>query len=420
MPIKGLTEQARFPTIGQLRKGAPKPSNGRAPGKDLDYFRFTSPDDGLEDAFRDAYGAEPRSLEVYLPYPSADENFEAYLEEYAASGLLRRCDGERLIMKREGGGEISAVERPCERGLPCQCKPAGRLTVILPKLEHFAVVMVLTTSKHDIMNLYGALKRYELVARHSGGDLTGIPFTLKRVPRRISTPGKDGKRARREKWLLAIEPSPAWVSVQLQAARQRALSDGTVTPAGTPMLTDGHPDTGSGEACRRGAGQPRRSDIGVGGTAQTVPGYATVADIRSALTGADKTVVRELQTASTDFGFTGRERDLRLAFGALVAGRSLESFSAATGEEAAAIQRVLEWVSGRLPDRQARLAFAAYCVRCGLSLAEGDDVAGAVAAFAQWSADTEDWNEDHPFADDHVHHHPTVPHHGTHPLAQSP
>ena len=96
--------------------------------------------------------------------------------------------------------------------------------------------------------------------------------------------------------------------------------------------------------------------------------------------------MRELQTASTDFGFTGRERDLRLAFGALVAGRSLESFSAATGEEAAAIQRVLEWVSGRLPDRQARLAFAAYCVRCGLSLFEEGDVRQAVAAFAQWSA----------------------------------
>lgn len=40
MPIKGLTDQGRFPSIGQLRKGEPKPGGNR-PGRDLDYFRFT-------------------------------------------------------------------------------------------------------------------------------------------------------------------------------------------------------------------------------------------------------------------------------------------------------------------------------------------------------------------------------------------
>lgn len=371
MGIKGLTEGARFPIIGQLRKGAPKPEQGNRPGKDLTFFRFTSEEPGLVETFNQVYGAEPRALEVYLPYASADENFEAYLEEYVASGLMRRCDGETLLLKREEDGEISDAGRSCERNKGCQCKPTGRLVVILPKLEHFSVVTVLTTSKHDIMNLFGALKRYEHVAAASGRDLSGIPFTLKRVPRKISTPAPDGKRARREKWLLSIEPSPAWVSVQLRQAQERAMLGGDTAPA---QITDG-------------------GGVEISGEVQVVPTHA--------LTGADPSVICELQIASTDFGFASRNRDLRLAFGSLVVGRDLQSFSEATNDEAGTIQDVLLSVMRALKDKAGRLAFAAYAVRCDAHLGFREDMLQALTSFAEARLESvgaaEDWNEDHPF-----------------------
>ncbi len=42
MAIKGLTTDVRasFPSLGTLRKGAPKDPNGNRPGKDLTSFRF--------------------------------------------------------------------------------------------------------------------------------------------------------------------------------------------------------------------------------------------------------------------------------------------------------------------------------------------------------------------------------------------
>ena len=53
------------------------------------------------------------------------------------------------------------------------------------------------------------------------GDLTGIPFLLIRRPVEISTPsGAGGKRARRTKALLFLEPHPEWVQVKLLEMRR--------------------------------------------------------------------------------------------------------------------------------------------------------------------------------------------------------
>jgi hypothetical protein len=46
---------------------------------------------------------------------------------------------------------------------------------------------------------------------------------LSRREREISTPGDDGKRARRTKSLLFIEPNPEWVARQLESMRLAAL-----------------------------------------------------------------------------------------------------------------------------------------------------------------------------------------------------
>ena len=97
-PIRGLTnQQPQFPQIGQLRKGK-KDEQGRP--IDLDYFRFTSEVPGVAETFNAIYGEEPRLINVFLPHQTTDENWDAWNEEYVASGLVHRCDGEFVVRYR--------------------------------------------------------------------------------------------------------------------------------------------------------------------------------------------------------------------------------------------------------------------------------------------------------------------------------
>jgi hypothetical protein len=213
--IKGLTDRgATFPRIGELRKGGEKTASGI--GRDLDYFRFTSDDKDALDAFKAAYGDTPRSIRCYLPYSTPEQNFGAWMEEWQAGGLVRRCDGETInISRATTGNGYNKNPLPCIKagGKPCGCKQVGRLMVIIPELRRFAYVVALTTSINDIIEIHANLT----AAVQIRGDLRGVPFILSRKPRDISTPDpKDPtKRVRREKWLLSIEPAPAWVQEQI-------------------------------------------------------------------------------------------------------------------------------------------------------------------------------------------------------------
>jgi hypothetical protein len=227
MPIVGLTDQSpSFPQLGILRKGAPKPKDSNKPGADLKYFRFTADDPEALELFHSAYGPEPIAIRLFLPYQTTDENFEAWREEWTASSLKHRCDGVTCVRWLTREGTYSDERKPCpyisvangEKG----CKQVGRLQVIIPELRRLAYVTVMTTSIHDIIELYSNLKALE-AAR---GDLRGIPLILKRAPRKISTPAADGKRARREKWLITLEAQPSWVDLQLKAQAQAALPVG--------------------------------------------------------------------------------------------------------------------------------------------------------------------------------------------------
>jgi hypothetical protein len=225
MPIMGLTDQgARFPQVGVLRKGAPKVDE-RRPGKDLDYFRFDTEDAEALDAFRKAYGDEPRAINVYLPYQTVDENLSAWKEHWVAGGLKRRCDGQTCVLRQLPNGRYDSTPHPCACAtMPAdskdRCKPVGRLQVIIPELRRLAYVMALTTSIHDIKNLSQQLTALEL----ANGSLRGIPLILRRTAVEISMPGGDGKRVRREKWMLSIEAAPRWVGLQLEAMERGALT----------------------------------------------------------------------------------------------------------------------------------------------------------------------------------------------------
>ena len=223
MPIIGLTDKRPAPPqLGVLRKGAAK--SGNKPGADLEYFRFESSDQAAVERFHEIYGPEPRSIRIFVPFATTDENFEAWREEWSASSLKHRCDGQTMHRWLTDRGTYSSEPRPCpyakldnrEKG----CKQVGRLYTIVRDLGRFSIVTVLTTSLHDISEIHRNLQALESLR----GDLRGIPLVLRRSPRQISTPsGPNGGRARREKWLLSIEAEPQWVELQLTAQAQAAL-----------------------------------------------------------------------------------------------------------------------------------------------------------------------------------------------------
>jgi hypothetical protein len=235
MPIvKYQNQEVRFPKCGTLRKGAPKPERG--PGRDLNYFRFDPIDEQTGKDFAEHYGDEPRSINVFLPYATTDENFHCWQEEYSASELKHRCDGEFVYERNARTGQIERTDTPCPGG----CQEVGRLTVIIPELKRFAYVTVLTGSAHDLAELLSNLQAIEMLQR----DLRGIPMVLRRIKRMISTPDdRTGKRARREKWLLNIEVAPQWARSMLTSMERQAMPLLETTVNDRPALVD----TRSGE-----------------------------------------------------------------------------------------------------------------------------------------------------------------------------
>jgi len=244
MPIIGLTNRpASFPEIGRLRKGDKK-TDPKKPGADLKYFRFDALADDemgqqLAAAFLATYGPEPAMIHVHLPFRTADGNWEAWQEEYVAGGLVHRCDGQTMTLWQKPGGAYSTEPKPCPYFTGDKqrtdkipgCKPTGRLKVIIPELVTvtFGYVTIGTGSNHDIRNLDAQLRALEdesLRVREAKGlvgpDLRNALFQLLRRPYKISTPGQDGKRVRREKWLLSIATIPRLATEYLLAAEQAA------------------------------------------------------------------------------------------------------------------------------------------------------------------------------------------------------
>jgi Recombination directionality factor-like len=238
LPIIGLTDRTpSFPRIGVLRKGAPKVSE-KQPGKDLgDHFRLDTEHADVVEAFVRLYGEKPNHIRCILMHASAGENFSAWKEHHSAGALKRRCDGQTCIQRLCSDGRYDFAPTTCVcltelAGSESKhlCRPVGRLTIIIPELERLGYVLVPTTSIHDIIELQSNLDMAEALR----GDLRGIPFILRRQPRKVSMPGEDGKRVRREKWLLSLEPAPDWVRLQIGVMQRQALP-GTVAQLPGPQ-----------------------------------------------------------------------------------------------------------------------------------------------------------------------------------------
>lgn len=230
MPIVGLTDRgAALPQIGTLRKGAPKPDRGI--GRELPYWRFTSDDATVVQAFADAFGPTPTEIEVMLVGATVDETFDAWNEAYTTGALAHRCDGESVVLQLAPDKKSYYRWRQGE-GPPCPggCKSVGRLKVIVPKLARAGIVVVQTTSKHDLLALSGCLAFCEQMSRMQTEDrlpdLRRILFVLSRYKRNISTPvlNREGNRQRVDKWLVGLQPHPTWMGHQLSARQSAALA----------------------------------------------------------------------------------------------------------------------------------------------------------------------------------------------------
>jgi hypothetical protein len=238
MPIKGLSDRGlSFPEIGQIRKGSPKTE--KRPGEDLTYFRviFDEREVKAKEAFDEIYKTgKPTSIRIILPFNEIERMWESWLEAYTAGRMVARSDGERyiyLVDTKTGNvivqnGEPFTPYDPAKpagydyKNKPVFCKPSGRLKVIIPELARAAYMTVLTTSIHDIANISAQLEAF---SRLNNGRIAGIPFILRRRPKKISRPDSEDKtkRVRVEKWLLSIEADPEWVKAKLIEMKNLAL-----------------------------------------------------------------------------------------------------------------------------------------------------------------------------------------------------
>lgn len=241
MAIKGLTDRGlAFPEIGIIRKGAPKNDKGWV-GKDLTYFRveFDEQETKAAETFLAVYKDHPTEINIILPFNEIERMWDPWLEAYTAGRMVGRSDGERVwylvdpktgeVLVRDGVKVDTGAPMPHptsniagydKSNKPIEYKATGRLKVIIPELARAAYLTVKTTSVYDIGNISDQLRAFQEI---NGGIIAGIPFVLRRRPKKISTPGKDGTRTRMTKWLLSIEADPEWVKKKLIQVKTLAL-----------------------------------------------------------------------------------------------------------------------------------------------------------------------------------------------------
>lgn len=243
MPIRGLTDKTsiipRFPNLGKLRKGGKKGTNKI--GKDLDYFRFTSERQDVEDIFKDIYGETPKMFRLYFPFPTPDENFGTWKEQWGSGRTLKhRCDGEKVIREYKGNKYHNYDQTPRDQRPDCPggCKEVGRLTIILPELwkqGFIGYVTLETHSLHDLQTIMSSLYEAYQDRQEHGLDLRAMEFTLRRVQKTVSSP-IEGKRAETVKNLIQLEPSVNWARLQIAASQQaeqrmlEAVNNGEIYP----------------------------------------------------------------------------------------------------------------------------------------------------------------------------------------------
>jgi len=271
MAIKDRTRR-RLVRLGTIRLGIQVPNsrgNGTHPVQ-TDYFV-------LKDApeLMTVYGEQPRELDVLLPFPDIERNFDAWYQVWAGGVLVCQGDGEyvqyatpnRVEVKEKRGKEYTSVYNDkgdtlvsngvaqiafdwngehFEAGeiVPCPgaskdlyphcaaCRLGCLLKVMMadPALFRMGYYQITTGSKRNYDTIMGTLEMFP------ADRVNSIPFKLRLVEEQV-TYNDDGNRKKGKKWFLQLEPDPTITRKLYSKAAERLIEE----PVPVAALPDPEP-----------------------------------------------------------------------------------------------------------------------------------------------------------------------------------
>lgn len=248
-----------LPTLGDLRKGAPKGENGL--GRELHDFRicnFDETDQQLVD-FIKAIGKPDNGgfytvnhIQFVFPEPTVAGNLLVYNECYKGGIMVHRCtpDEDRIVVRAldpvtfkpvvingrhvETGEIVRCDDKPIysyegKRGqVQVGCSPVVRMKVMLRGQGRIGTWDVLSTSGIDGEHLQLQLETfYSSFASNpilKDNGLRGIPFVLHRMPP-VDVPYYDdgGARKTSKHSFISIEIAPDFGSLFMESTVRFAL-----------------------------------------------------------------------------------------------------------------------------------------------------------------------------------------------------
>jgi hypothetical protein len=211
--IKTLAPR-RLPRLGIIRLGTKQTNaQGKTFPVETSYFVLSS-------ELQKHYGERPTKLDVLFPSDDINAVLDASYIRYDGKLLALKCDGERFVSIPKTGGEITGhckkppvgpdgQRRQCE----CGAKAVGRLNVVLVEAP-IGVHQVVLGGESRLEDLYSELEIY----KRTFGRLTGILFTIERVPTEVQVKKEDGSRLARTGYPVHIRCS--FTARQALAARR--------------------------------------------------------------------------------------------------------------------------------------------------------------------------------------------------------
>lgn len=199
--VKGITDVLRIPRLGKIRLGLRVLNDAQTSQYPKETKYFVCPPE-----VEAVYGKTPTELDVIFPLDSEAEAFPQAYKWYAGPSL--RCKGDGQAALRIAGylgkqaelvkgtppadpSEMAEITCPCplldkDKNGKAACNLVGTLSYMLPRVSIAGVYQTDIRSYNSILNLNSGLA----LARRMAGQISMIPFKLKRVPQEIQYKGK--------------------------------------------------------------------------------------------------------------------------------------------------------------------------------------------------------------------------------------
>lgn len=269
-----------------------------------------------------------RELDVILPFPEIERDFDAWYTVWAGGVLVCKGDGQYVQyasafeLKTGKGGKLTVHRGTAETHVsdgiaqaalswngehfqpgdlvPCSgaaqnlyphcvaCRRSGILKVMMadPELFRLGYYQIATGSGRNYDSIMATL---EIVSGNGQRPVNGIPFKLRLVEGDTSFVDDDNVRRTTTKWFLELEPEPTFTRALLgyQAQKLAGLLPEVVDE---PQEYDGEiiDDSGDAPPPHAEAGEPAEADAVVDAAADLggeIVEITTMAEFRQAVTG---------------------------------------------------------------------------------------------------------------------------------------